>query len=102
MATLTQKERIAATEASQQGHQREHELVDRAWAAKLDAIDARIRGVERILLGIRLPFKDGIEAGETPAKRTQARRDIGILGGSAALTSLLWILVEFASELLAG
>jgi hypothetical protein len=98
MATLTQKERIAAAEASQQGHRREHELGDRAWAAKLDAIDARIRGVERILLELRLP---NAEPGGPP-KKTQAKRDVSLMGGSAALTSLLWILVEFASELLAG
>jgi hypothetical protein len=94
MTTLTQKERIAATEANQKGHQREHELADRTWSAKLDAIDARIRGVERILLELRLPVSEFPGA---PLKRALAKRDMSIMGGSAALTSLLWWLVEFAS-----
>ena len=99
MANLTQKERIAATETSQRGHQREHELTDRAWSAKLDGIDARIRGVERILLELRLP---NAEYGGAPLKKPLAKRDVGIVGGSAALTSLLWWLVEFVSELTAS
>lgn len=99
MTTLTQKERIAATEANQAGHQREHELADRAWSAKLDAIDARIRGVERILLELRIP---GVEYGGTPGKKPLVKRDVGIVGGSAALTSLLWLLVEFVSEMAGG
>lgn len=99
MTTLTQKERIAATEANQKGHQREHELADRTWLAKLDAIDARIRGVERILLEVRLP---GAEYPGAPLKKALAKRDMGIMGGSAALTSLLWWLVEFMSEFTAS
>lgn len=99
MATLTQKERIAATEANQQGHQREHALAERTWSAKLDAIDARIRGVERILLELRLPSAD---YGGSPTKKPVDKRDVGIIGGSAALTSILWLFVEFAGELLAS
>jgi hypothetical protein len=99
MTTLTQKERIAATEATQKGHQREHELVDRAWSAKLDGIDARIRGVERILLELRLP---GTEYPGAPLKKALSKRDMSIMGGSAALTSLLWWLLEFVSEFAAS
>jgi hypothetical protein len=95
MTTLTQKERIAAAEANQKGHQREHELVDRAWSEKLDVIDSRIRGVERILLELRLP---GVEYTGGPVKKPLAKRDMSIVGGSAALTSLLWWLVELVSQ----
>ena len=51
---LTQKERIAALEARSSIHGHEHELGDRVWAAKLDAIDQRLRGIERVLLEVRL------------------------------------------------
>ena len=54
MATLTQKERVAALEARLSGHAHEHELGDRVWAAKLDAIDQRLRGIERVLLEVRI------------------------------------------------
>ena len=41
---LTQKERLAALEAESEAHAREHELTERVWSAKLDAIDARTAG----------------------------------------------------------
>ena len=52
MTTHTQRERLASLEARQLGHDREHGLVDRVWSAKLDAIDARVRSIERILLEV--------------------------------------------------
>ena len=96
MATLTQKERLAAVEARMHGHGREHELNDRVWTAKLDAIDARIRGVERILLETRLPMT---AAG---ASRRLSRRDVGVISSSAAVTSLAWWLAALAQRVVAG
>ena len=93
MPTTTQPERIATIEARQDAHRLEHDLNDRVWSAKLDAIDARLRGIERILLDVRIP---------SPTEPTIAeqkpfvlnRRDMGVISGSAAVTSLLWWLVE--------
>lgn len=85
---LTQKERLAALEAESEAHAREHELTERVWSAKLDAIDARLRGIERFLL-------------DTPAHDADAyqgwrlhRRDLMIISGSAGITSLIWLFVE--------
>jgi hypothetical protein len=97
MATLTQKERLAAVEARIHGHGREHELNDRVWTAKLDAIDARIRGVERILLETRLP-----PAAAQDAPRRLSRRDVGVISSSAAITSLAWWLAALAQRVVAG
>ena len=46
------------------------------------------------MLELRLPVSEFPGA---PLKRALAKRDMSIMGGSAALTSLLWWLVEFAS-----
>lgn len=91
MPTITQKERLAAVEAHQTAHQREHGLNDQVWAAKLDAIDARVKGIERILLETRLPE---IVIEEQAEKRSLGKRDITVVSGSAALTSLIWWLAD--------
>ena len=85
---LTQKERLAALEAEGDAHAREHELTERVWSAKLDAIDARLRGIERFLLDA--PAHD---AGAYEGWRLH-RRDLVIVSGSAGITSLVWLLVE--------
>ena len=91
MPTVTQKERIAAVEAHQTAHHREHELNDQVWAAKLDAIDARVRGIERILLETRLP---NIVRGAPTGWRSPGKRDITVVSGSAALTSMIWWIAD--------
>jgi hypothetical protein len=90
VASLTQKERLASVEAGQMGHRREHDLNDRVWSAKLDAIDARIRGMERILLEVRLPTP----APEPAVRKLVGKRDLGVISGSAVATSLFWWAVE--------
>ena len=85
---MTQKERLAALEAEGEAHTREHELTERVWAAKLDAIDARLRGIERFLLDAP-PHDDGVYEGWR-----LHRRDLMIISGSAGITSLVWLLVE--------
>ena len=87
---MTQKERLATAEARQQAHDREHELGDRVWAAKLDAIDARVRGIERILLEVRLPLNE--QPG--PIRWRVTRHDLGVISGSAAATSAVWWAAE--------
>lgn len=76
MPAVTQKERIATVEARQSAHQREHQLTDQVWAAKLDAIDARVRGIERLLLETRLPT--------TRADAPTGRRPLGKRDGDVA------------------
>ena len=93
MPTLTQRERIAALEASASGHGREHELGDRVWAAKLDAIDQRLRGIERVLLEVRI---NPAEAPQPTGWRRLSRRDVGVMSGTAAATTALWWLTEVA------
>ena len=88
MTMMTQKERLAALEAEGEAHAREHELTERVWAAKLEAIDARLRSIERFLL--ETPHAGAAYQG----KRLQ-RRDIIVMGGSAGVTSLFWLVVEF-------
>ncbi len=94
MATaLTQKERIAALEARASSHGHEHDLGDRVWTAKLDAIDQRLRGIERVLLEVRLsPADDPRPSGWRPL----TRRDVGVMSGTAAATTALWWLTELA------
>ena len=92
MTMMTQKERLAALEAEGEAHAREHELTERVWAAKLEAIDARLRSIERYLL----EAPQG--GGAYQSKRIQ-RRDIIVMGGSAGVTSLFWLLVEFGLRL---
>ena len=85
---LTQKERLAALEAEGDAHAREHELTERVWSAKLDAIDARLRGIERFLLDAPAPDPGAYEGWRLH------RRDLVIVSGSAGITSLVWLLVE--------
>ncbi len=89
MTMMTQKERLAALEAEGEAHAREHELTDRVWSAKLEAIDARLRSIERFLL--EAPH-NGSAAYQ--GKRLQ-RRDFIVMSGSAGVTSLFWLAVEF-------
>ena len=84
---LTQKERLAALEAESEAHTREHELTERIWSAKLDAIDARLRGIERFLL-------DAPHDADTYEGWRLHRRDLMIISGSAGITSLIWLFVE--------
>ena len=93
MATLTNKERVAALEARLSGHAHEHDLGDRTWAAKLDAIDQRLRGIERVLLEVRLSPAD---APQPSGWRPFTRRDVGVMSGTAAATTALWWLTELA------
>lgn len=87
-AVLTQKERLASLEAENDAHIREHELTERVWSAKLDAIDARLRGIERFLLDAPSHDADAYEGW-----RLQ-RRDLVIISGSAGITSFIWLFVE--------
>ena len=93
MATLTQKERVAAIEARLAGHAHEHELGDRVWAAKLDAIDQRLRGIERVLLEVRINPAD---APQGSGWRRLTRRDVSVMSSTAAATTALWWLTELA------
>ena len=94
MSTVrTQKERLAALEAENDAHTREHELTERVWSAKLDAIDARLRGIERFLLDAPPQASGDYEGWRLH------RRDLVIISGSAGITSLIWLLVEIARNL---
>lgn len=93
-AALTQRERLASLEAGQEAHATAHDLTERIWAAKLDAIDARLRGIERVLMDALLRPQADYDAGWRPN-----RRDIAVVGGSAGLTSLAWWLAEAAGVL---
>ncbi len=73
------------------GH--EHELGDRVWTAKLDAIDQRLRGIERVLLEVRL---NPPSAPQPTGWRRLSRRDVGVMSGTAAATTALWWLTELA------
>ena len=90
---LTQKERLAALEAEGDAHTREHELTERVWSAKLDAIDARLRGIERFLLDAPPQSPEGYEGWRLH------RRDLMIISGSAGVTSLVWLVVEIGLRL---
>ena len=90
---LTQKERLAALEAENEAHTREHELTDRVWSAKLDAIDARLKGIERFLLDAPSQASDAYEGWRLH------RRDLMIISGSAGITSLVWLFVEIGLRL---
>ncbi len=85
---LTQRERLASLEAEGDAHTREHELTERVWSAKLDAIDARLRGIERFLL-------DAPPQGAADYEGWRLhRRDFMIISGSAGITSMIWLFVE--------
>lgn len=86
MTTMTQKERIASLESYVDGHAREHGLTERVWEAKLDAIEARLGQIERMLLEA--------QANGHGSKPRLARRDLGLAGLAAAMTSALWWLAE--------
>ena len=90
---MTQKERLAALEAENDAHIREHELTERVWSAKLDAIDARLRGIERFLLDAPPQATGDYEGWRLH------RRDLVIISGSAGVTSLIWLLVEIVRHL---
>ena len=92
MTMMTQKERLAALEAEGEAHARELELTERVWAAKLEAIDARLRSIERVLL-------DAPHGSAAYQGRRIQRRDILVMGGSAGVTSLFWLLIEFGLRL---
>ena len=93
---LTQRERLASLEAAQEAHATAHELTDRIWAAKLEAIDDRLRNIERALLD-----PPGRMQASDDGRWRPNRRDIAVLGGGAGLTSLAWWLFE-AVGILAG
>ena len=90
---LTQKERLASLEAENDAHTREHELTERVWSAKLDAIDARLKGIERFLLDAPPQAVDVYDGWRLH------RRDLVIISGSAGVTSLIWLLVEIGLRL---
>ena len=100
MTTHTQRERLASLEARQLGHDREHGLVDRVWSAKLDAIDARVRSIERILLEV--PIHGRPNESQAAGRLRLSKRDVGVMSGSAAAASVGWWLVETAMWLLGG
>ena len=87
---MTQRERLASLEAAQEGHATAHELTDRIWAAKLEAIDDRLRNIERVLLDPPPRAQGGGDDGRWRPNR----RDVAVVGGSAGLTSLAWWLLE--------
>ncbi len=93
-AALTQRERLASLEAGREAHATAHDLTDKVWTAKLEAIDARLRNIERALLDPPLrPF------GGDDGRWRPSRRDVAVVGGSAGLTSLAWWLLEAAGVL---
>jgi hypothetical protein len=81
----TQKERLASLEAYVDGHAREHALAERVWTVQLDAIEARLARIERLLLEANANGNDGGNG-----RLRLARRDLGLAGLTAALTSALW------------
>ena len=97
MMVHTQRERLASLEASQEAHVKEHDLTELVWTAKLDAIDARLRGIERFLLDAPPRGRDGEGGG-----RYLQRRDIVVISGSAGLTSLVWWLADLLRTIAGG
>ena len=85
---MTQKERLAALEAEGEAHTREHELTERVWLAKLDAIDARLRGIEQFIRNAPDREDDGYVGWRLH------RRDLVIMSGSVGMTSFIWMLVD--------
>lgn len=57
----------------------------------LDAIDARIRGMERIVLEVRLPR---VEPAAPALRKLVGKRDLGVISGSAVATSVFWWAAE--------
>lgn len=92
----TQRERIAALEASEQAHVTAHELTDRLWTAKLEAVDARLGSIERMLSDVLLRPVAGADDSARPSSR---RRDIAAAGGGAGAATLLWWLAQAAEAL---
>ena len=92
-AGMTQRERLASLEAAQEAHATAHELTDRIWTVKLEAIDDRLRNIERALLD-----PPGRVQGDDGRWRPN-RRDIAVLSGGAGLTSLAWWLLEMLGSL---
>ena len=99
MVTLTQKERLASLEAQHQAHAREHRLVERMWSARLDAIDTRLRGIEQVLQSWRFS-----ESGHEDLRswRGVSKRDASVFGGSIALATALWWLVDLLRTAVGG
>ena len=85
---MTSKERLAALEAQQQGHGREHRALERLWASRLEAIDFRLRNIEEAVNGWR-----GSSSGSNGRRRFSSR-DLGVAGGSIAISTALWWLVD--------
>ena len=88
---LTQRERLTQLEAQQEGHAREHELLDRMWTARLEAIDARLAGIDQVLHTWRL---NGNGSNGERGRRGVSRRDMGVFSGTVALMSAAWAVVE--------
>ena len=85
MATTTQRERIATLESAIEAHDREHQLLERLWTQRLIAIEDRLANIEEALqarLGAPLP------------NARLSKRDVGVAGGSAALATILWLILE--------
>ena len=85
---MTQKERVAALEAQQSVHVREHEYLNRMWAGQLKAINGRLMRIEAALNGWRA------SAGTANGQRRFTTRDIGVAGGGMAFATAVWWVVD--------
>ena len=83
--TITQKERIATLESASEAHDREHQLLERLWAQRLAAIEDRLANIEEMLRGA---------PGALLPNGRLSKRDVGVAGGSAALATIAWLLLE--------
>ena len=82
---MTQRERLATLEAHHAAHAREHELWRELEATQLEAIGARLANIETAL-GAGRPGGNG--------GRRISRRDVGVFGGSIAMATALWWMVD--------
>jgi hypothetical protein len=68
------------------------------WAVRLDAIDARLKGMEKVLLEVRIG-----NLTPPPVPRTSlTKREARMVGIASAVTSLLWGVAEVARAVVGG
>ena len=93
---MTQKERLATLEAQQEAHGREHLYLRELWSAELEAINARLGSIETALRTWRTELNGTTSTGlnGAHARRRVSMRDVSISGGSLAVATVLWWLVE--------
>ncbi len=85
---MTNRERLATLEARQQAHGREHGYIDKAWEGQLEAIHLRLVRIEDALNG----WRDGLNGRN--GRRRLSGRDVGVAGGSMAVATAVWWVVD--------